>query len=218
MKKLPISLLCGLVAVLVTIILYFTVLGNAFSQLICFITLVGVIIAELAVTALAYLSNGEPRKIAATVVSAFMIPIAVFLSIVYITNFPKGYGSYIGYYLAAFVVIIAIVAVIWKFSDNKETENKAFQDAKANMLNLRKLVKCIIADPMAENYKAQLEEIEEKLHFSNDAVIMENDKEIMDMIIALHNNIGTEGYDVEAKLELLAKAIDRRNIFANKNV
>ena len=90
MKKTPISILCGVAAILVTIILYFTIIGNIFAQIMCFVTLVGVVIAEAVATALAYYSQGEPRKVAATITAAFMVPVAVYLSVVYITKFPKG--------------------------------------------------------------------------------------------------------------------------------
>lgn len=218
MKKVPISILCGIVAILITIISYFVIIGNIFAQIICFITLVGVVIAEAVVTALAYFSNGEPRKVATTIVASFMIPIAIILSVVYITSFPMGYGPYIGLYFSAFAIILAICAIIWKFSDNRKNDNDALQSAKANMLELRKLVKCIMLKPNAEKFKKELDAIDEKLHFSNDAVIMESDANIRQMLIELENNIDNEEFDVEGHIKAISNEIDRRNIFAKNTI
>lgn len=218
MKKIPISILCGIAAVLISIVSYFVIIGNIFAQIICFITLIGVIIAEMVVTALAYYSNGEPRKIAATITASFMVPISIILSVIYITNFPKGYGPYLGYYFSIFAVILVIVAIIWKFSDNKNNDNNSLQYAKANMLGLRKLVKCIMLKKNAEKYKKELESIEEKLHFSNDSVVTEADNRIRQLLIELENNIDNIEYNSEELIQAISSEIDRRNIFTNNTI
>ena len=218
MKKIPNSILWGAVAILVTTILYFVIVGNIFLRIICFMTLVGVIVAEIVVTAFAYYSNGEPRKIATTIVVSFMIPISIILSIVYILYFPKGYGSYIGYYFSIFAVLLAVSATIWKFADNRKSDNDILQQAKSNMLELRKLVKCIMLRQNAVNFKKELEEIEEKLHFSNDAVIVQADDNIRRMLIELDNNIDGENFDAEKHIKAILNEIDRRNIFAKNTI
>ena len=218
MKKIPFSILCGLAAVLVTIILYFTILGNIFVQAICLITLLGVLLAEVVVTFLAYRSKGIPGKVAATMVSAAMIPFSVAISVVYIVNFPFGYGSYLGYYFAVFAILLTISAIIWKFADGIQEKNDTFQNAKQNMLDMRKIVKSIMADPNAEKYGKELSALEEKLHFSNDAVIAAADSEISDMLTNLKNNIGKENFDAASCIADIVKKIDLRNISVNKNV
>lgn len=218
MKKIPMSVLCGIAAILVTVVMYFVIIGNIFTQIICFVTLLGVILAEAVVTAMAYCSKGEPRKVAATIASSFMIPISILLSVVYIVNFPKGYGSYLGWYFSTFAIILVICAALWKFSSNRKDDNDALQNAKANMLGLRKLVKCVLLKENAKKFKKELDEIEEKLHFSNDAVIVEADSDIRRMLIELENNIDNEDFDAAEHIKAIASAIDRRNIFAKTTV
>lgn len=218
MKKVPISILCGLVAILVTIILYFVIIGNIFAQSICFITLIGVVVAEMVATALAYFSKGEPRKVAATITASFMVPISIILSIVYIVNFPNGYGKYLGWYFALLAITLVISAIIWRFADNRKEDNEALQNAKANMLGLRKLVKCITLKQNAANFKKELDEIEEKLRFSNDAVIMKTDANIREMLIELENNIDNETFNTAEHIKALLNEIDRRNISAKNTI
>lgn len=218
MKKVPISILCGVIAILVSIISYFVILGNIFAQIICFISLVGLVFAETVVTALAYFSKGEPRKIAAAIMASFMIPISILLSIVYIVNFPKGYGSYLGCYFSAFAIVLVICAIIWKFSDNRKDDSDALQNSKTNMLGLRKLVKCVMLKQNANKFKKELNEIEEKLHFSNDAVITAMDDSIRQMLIDLDNNIDNEDFDVVEHIKVISNEIDRRNIFAKNTI
>ena len=215
MKKTPVSILCGLAAIIATVVAYFVIIGNIFAQIICFITLLGVVVAQAVTTTLAYLSKGEPRKVAATVVSAFMIPVSVALSIVYIVNFPHGYGQYLGLYFAAFAIILVICAILWKFSDNRKADNDALQSAKSNVLELRKLVKCVMLRQGAKQFKKQLDEIDEKLRFSNDTVITAADENIRRMLIELDNSIDTEDFDAAKFIETISTEIDRRNIFSN---
>lgn len=214
MKKISNSITCGLAAILATIILYFIVLGNIFAQMICFITLLGVIVAECAVVVMAYFSKGEPRKIAATAVVSLMIPIAIILSIVYIVDFPEKYGSYVGCYFLSFALIAAISSVIWNFANNRKKDNYSLQNAKDNMLYMRKLVKCIMLKSSASDYKRELNEIEEKLHYSNDAVIVEMDANIRKMLVDLENSIDDEGFDTKEAIKAIANEIERRNLFA----
>lgn len=218
MKKIPISILCGIIAILVTVISYFVIIENVFAEIICFITLIGVVLAEVAVTALAYFSKGEPRKVSATIAASFMIPIAILLSIIYIVNFPKGYLQYIGYYFSAFSILLVISAIIWRFADNRTTSNEALQNAKANMLGLRKLVKCVMLKQNAEKFANELKEIEEKLHFSNDAVITATDANIRQLLIELENNIDNEDFDAVKHIKTISNEIDHRNIFTKNTI
>ncbi|MBQ4560955.1 MAG: hypothetical protein IJA55_01330 [Clostridia bacterium] len=212
MKKIPASILFGAAAVLATVILYFVILGNVFSEIICFITLMGVVFAEIVTTALAYFSKGEPRKVASAVAVSLMVPISLILSVVYIVNFPEGYGTYAGLYFVALIILSVIAAVIWNFSNNRIEENNNFQNAKANMLNMRNMVKRIMLEPNAQGFKKELSDIEEKLHYSNDSVIKDADAMIFNMLVVLQNNINTEGFDVAAQIKAIAKEVDIRNI------
>lgn len=218
MKKTPISILTGIVVILVTIILYFIILKNIFVQTICFLTLIGVVIAEAIVTAMAYYSKGEPKKVAASIVTSFMVPISILLSAIYIVGFPKGYGSYLGWYFISFAIIFIIDAIIWKFSDNRENDNIAIQNSKNNILELRKLVKCIMLKPNAINFKKELDEIEEKLHFSNDTVITETDARIRQMLIELEYNIDNEDFDTIGYINNISSEIDRRTILTKNTI
>lgn len=218
MKKTPISILCGIATILLTVILYFIILGNIFAEIICFITLIGVILAEIVTTVLAYFAKDNPRRVAAAGLSALMIPVAIILSIVYILNFPNGYSTYLAWYFAAYIVIGIISVIIFNFDSKRDAQNQMLQDAKNNILNMRKIVKLIIAIPGTEQYKEKLNEIEEKLHFSNDSVISEYDEKISGMLTDLKQNITAPEYDTAKAITDICLAIDERNILINNNI
>ena len=216
MKKMPISLFCGGIAILVTILLYVLILGNAFLEAICLITLFGLILAEAVTALFAYLSKGNPRKVAAAVVSGAMIPVAAIMSVTYIIS---GFdiGKYVLWYLVLALIIYALAIVLTVFDSKKQAETAELQDAKASMLSLRKLVKCIMLEPAAEPYKKLLSDLEEQLHFSNDAVVVPQDATISDMLIDLQTNISVPGYDVEGAIAAISRTIKVRNIMASNN-
>ena len=215
MKKLPISLVCGFSAMLITVLLYVLLLQNVLLQGICLVTLFGVLLAELAVTLLAYLAKGQPRRVASAIVASFLVPFAVILSVVYIVNFPNGYGTYLGWYFVGLLVVGVISVILFVFNDKKTEENDALQKAK---LSLRKLVKCVMANPAAAPYQKALSAVEEKLHFTNDSVIAPQDAVIESLLMDLLNQISNPETDVDAMLTNLNQVIDTRTIMNNRNV
>ena len=86
------------------------------------------------------------------------------------------------------------------------------------MLGLRKLVKCIMADPAAQPYQAQLRALEEKLHFSNDGVIAAEDENIRMLLLQLQEHISDAEYDSEKMLQKIEKAVETRNITTSGTV
>ncbi len=187
-------------------------------QAICLITLLCVILAEGITTALCYFSKGEPRKVAGAILSALMIPFSVILSCVYIVNFPFGYMTYLGLYVVAYLIVGAIILVINVFASRKNAESESFAQAKENILQLRKLVKCIQLEENADKYKKELDSLEEKLHYSNDNVIANQDEEIRSMLYQLQSQISDNEFDSRAFIEKIAKVIDARNITTGRNV
>ncbi len=218
MKKFSAVLLCGLAAILLTVVLYFAILGNILLTAIHFIALVAILLAEAVTTAYFFFAKGSPRRIAAAVVSGIMIPFAAILSVVYIVNFPEGYGTYIGWYCAGTLVVNLLGFILVRFNSNKGDENATLQNAKSNMLNLRKLVMCILVDPAAKPYEDKLRSLEEKLHFSNDCVIAAEDENTYQLLLQLQENIADPKFDCEQALQKIEKSIDQRRIMTSRNI
>lgn len=217
MKKFPISLLCGFAIMLLTVILFFVLFGATPLTAIHFITLIAVLLAEGVTTIYAYKSNG-PRGVAAAVVSGVMIPYSVVISFVYIANFPDGYLTYIGWYCAGTVVANAISLILIRFDSGKNAENARLQATKGNMQELRKMVMCALYEPNAKPYEKQLRAIEEKLHFSNDSVIVTEDENIRQLLLQLQESIVNPDADTEQLLKDIEKTIDKRNIMASNHI
>lgn len=218
MKKLSAALICGLAVMLLTVVLYFTILGDTVLTAIHFITLLAILLAEGITTGYACSCKGSPRRVAATIVSGLMIPFSVILSVVYVANFPEGYGTYIGWYCAGTVIVNVLAFILVRFDSGKAQENIGLQNAKANMLSLRKIVMCILADPAAQAYADRLRALEEKLHFSNDSVIAPADDNIRQLLLQLQENIADPEFDSAQLFEKIEKAIDMRNIMSSRNV
>lgn len=218
MKKFSAVLLCGLVAVMLTVVLFFTILGNVLLTTIHFVTLIGIVLAECITTAYFYCAKGSPRRIAAAVISGTMIPFAAILSVVYIANYPCGYGTYIGWYCAGTLAVNLMAFILTRFDTNKSNEGASLQNAKSNMLSLRKLVMCIAADPAAKLYEDKLRIIEEKLHFSNDCVVAAEDEKIRQLLLQLQENVADPEFDCECALQKIELAIDQRKIMTSCNI
>ncbi len=215
MKKLPVALITGIAAIAVTAILFFTLLSDTKLGAIHFMSLGGIILAELVTMTYAMCSKGDPRRVAAATVSVVMIPVALVLGIVYMSEYPKEYGTFCGWYFAAAILVNAVSLVLFFMNTKQDVR---LENAKANMLNLRKLVKCVMMEPAAQPYNARLRALEEKLHFSNDTVTIPEDATIRQLLIQLQNQIGSADCDVEDLLTKLEKAVQIRSIMTSRNV
>ncbi|MBR5528925.1 MAG: hypothetical protein IKU57_00460 [Oscillospiraceae bacterium] len=216
MKKFPISVLCGLAAVALTIILFFIILSDTVLEAIHYISLVSIVVTEIITTVYAFLASGNPRKVAAAGLSVVAIPYAIVLSVIYIANYPESYGTYFGWYLAGLVVVNLICLVLVSFNASKQAEQDTLQNAKSNMLQMRKLTKCIMEEPAAQNYMEQLRAIEEELHYTNDSVILPEDERIRDMLLHLQLKIADPAFDTADYLQQIQKAARQRAIMAKR--
>ena len=129
-------------------------------------------------------------------------------------NFPEGYLAYIILYVVGLILANIVPFILTRFDSNRTEENNQLQEAKANMLHLRKIVMCIMADQAAQPYDAKLRALEEKLHFSKDNVIAAEDVQIRDLLLQLQENIANPEFDSEQLMQDITKLIDRRNIMA----
>lgn len=218
MRKWSYSIVCGVVLILVTIVLYIVILNNLFAQLMNFITLCGVVVAEVIAVGLAFLSKGEPRRLGAVVLFTLMVPYAIALSIVYIINFPTGYFSYIAWYFAGFLVAAGLSVVLFVFGARRQSEQAVLQDAKNSMLEMRKLTKMIAATEAGCGHAEALRRLEEQLHYSNDSVIAPQDAEIRECLLNLRDNIAKAEYDAEAEIAKIAEMVEIRTISARTTV
>ena len=218
MKRPSAVLICGILVMVLTAVVFFTIVGFGALSAIHFITLTAMLISEAITTGYAYLAKGSARRYAAAFVTAAMIPFSVYLSIVYITRFPLNYGTYVGLFVAGQLVVNIIGFVLVRFDSNKTEENQQFQDAKANMLNMRKLVKAIMADPAAQPIADELRALEDKLHFSNDNVIAAEDDQIRAMLAELMQNVENPEFDCKQHIAKINKVIDMRNIMTSRTV
>ena len=218
MKKFSAVLLSGFAAMLLTVVLYFTVLNSVILSVIHFIALLAILLAEAVTTAYFFFANGSPRRVAAAFISGIMIPFAAGLSVVYIVNFPEGYGTYMAWYFAGTIAVNLICFVLLRFDENKQIADSSLQRAKSNMLYLRKLIMCILADPASKPYAGELRELEEKLHFSNDTVIAAEDEKIRLLLLQLQENIAKQDFDCRQLLREIDMTIEQRKIVCSRNV
>lgn len=212
MKKIPLSLLCGICAIVATVVMYFVILNNVVLEAIHFISLLAIVFAEALTTFYAWLAKGSPRKVAAAIVSAVMIPYSLVLSFVYIVSFPNGYSTYTGLYIAGMVVVNAIALILCFFDSGKKAEDDQLQAAKENILMLRKMVKCVMADEAAKPYEAQLRSLEERLHFTNDCVIVPEDEQIRQMLAELQQNTADPDFDVAGQIARIDALVKKRTV------
>jgi len=220
MKKIPGSLIAGLALIAVTLLLFFTFTAIADTTLeaIHILGLCFILLSEGITTAYACFSKESPRRKAAVLVSAVMIPGSCFMTFIYSTLFPDSITTFVLLHCVGLIITNLFAYYLMSFDIARGHEDKQLQDAKGNMLMLRKMVKCVMADPAAAPYEARLMALEEELHFSNDSVITASDATIRQMLLQLQQNIADPTYDVDAQITQIEKAVQTRKILASTNL
>ena len=198
MKKIPGALILGLAMIAVTLLLFFAILSETTIETMHILGLSAILLAEIVTTTYACFTKGSPRRVAAVVFSGVAIPVAIVMSLIFNIAFPESYLVFCLLYSVVLILVNVVAYSLLSFDATASKENQQLQDAKGNMLMLRKMVKCVMADPAAAPYEARLNALEEDLHFSGDNVIASNDASIRQMLLHLQENISNPGFDVEA--------------------
>ena len=210
MRKFPVSLLYSLVAVAVTLIAFFLVLVDVDKVAMHYLTLGGVVLAELITAAYAVMSQGKPRAVAATTVSVIMIPLALVLGVIYVANFEDEIGTFLGWY-AVLTLLVNVTALALLLVDSAKSQEAAqTQIARDNREVLRKLLQCVLLEPGAKFYQARLRAMDDQLHFTLGNRYTAEDETIRQMLIQLQTGINGPAQQVEAQLAALEKVIQRR--------
>ena len=212
MKKCSVALLYSLVAVAVTVILFFLILVDVDKVAMHYLALSGVVLAELITAAYAVMSQGKPRAVAATTVSAVMIPLAVVLGLIYVANFEDEIGTFLGWYVALTLLVNVTALALLMIDSAKARENAPAQAARGNAEVLRKLIQCVLLEPGSKFYQARLRAMDDQLHFTLGNRYTAEDEAIRQMLIQLQTGINGPADQVEAQLAALEKAIQRRAI------
>lgn len=218
MKKIPAALIVGLAVIAVTLLLFFAILSESSIETMHILGICAIVLAEAVSTAYACFAKGNPRRVAAVVISAITIPVAVYMTVLFCANFYDKYLVFVLLFCVALIAANAVAYLLLNFDSAAKKENQELQDAKGNMMMLRKLVKCVMADPAAAPYEARLMALEDDLRFSGDNVIASNDGSIRQMLLQLQEGIADPAFETEAHLEKLEKAVQMRKILASKTI
>lgn len=220
MKKFPNALIGGIALIAVTLLLFFTLVTVTDTTLeaIHIVGLSFILVSEGITTAYACFAMGSPRRKAAVLLSAVMIPGSVFMTFVYSVLFPDSITAFVLLHCVGFILTNLAAFYLMSFDAVSSKDNQQLQDAKGNMLMLRKMVKVVMAEPAAAPYEARLMALEEELHFSNDSVISPNDGNIRQMLLQLQQGVADPTYDVEGQLAQIEKAVQTRKILTAKNL
>lgn len=217
MKKFPITLLYSVVAVAVTVILFFLILVDVDKEEMHYMALGGVVLAELITAAYAIFTKGSPRRLAAVTVSVIMIPLALILGIIYVAEFPDAFGTFIGWYSVLTLLINVTALALMLMDGGSRSQNKQQQAARDNVTHLRKLLKCVMLEPAAGPYRMRLRKLDDDLHYTNNSVYVAEDENIRAMLLQLQTGINGPADQVEAQLASLERAVQRRTIMTSRN-
>lgn len=220
MKKPLGALIAGLALIAVTLLLFFTIatIADTTLETIHILGLSFILLSEVITMLYGAFAKDSPRRKAAVLVSSAMIPGSVFMTFIYSVLFPDSITVFVLLHCIGFIVCNLFAYYLMSFDVARGKEDKQVQDAKGNMLMLRKMVKVVMADPAAAPYEARLMALEEELHFSNDSVITASDNTIRQMLLMLQQNIADPTYDVEGQITRIEKAVQTRKILASTNL
>lgn len=211
MKKMNIgSWIVGLIITAATAAVYLMSVHEMLDVAMCWICFGVILVLELVTTALFASAGDDPRMVARGTAFLLETVAVILISVVYILFFPDSYYGY-GIFVVSLTALSAVAAVILTRSYASTTRAQAqVQNAKGNMRRCRSVVNLMLTTPGAEQYRGQLQALDEQMRFSNDSVITEVDDAIFAQLCALADGIRDGQEDVASLIRQIQGLLERR--------
>lgn len=223
MKKLHsrVLLLCGLISILATIILYLIVFDNIFIFPIRWVSLLCLLIVEGLVTVKAYKVRIGVWNESIITIAVLHLIVALVSSWLFINIFPLLVRQYILLNLFLIAITAIIDLIVFRISEKSSINNAKYSEASNRidecLLKSRQLL-LEVRDP---DLQMEIGEIIESLTYSNRSGTSGNESSILEKIDMLHDMIHSDNYDdarrtmaeVKHELKLRVEQLKKRGKF-----
>lgn len=219
MKNRNITVVCGLIAAIVTAAVYILFCDSIFKVPICWIALIFTILSEAVTTAAFAAAAGNPHRVSGAIVSLIQTVLTLLISVVFINSLVLKFmlKTFIAIYVVTFAIAVIAVIVAYNTSDNKEEERAKLNVSKRSLLRSRAVVQSIMNSESGKKYYEQLKKLDEDIRFMDDGVQSPMDEKLLLQLQELSDGCKSDDFDFEAALSAVKDTINQRNFIVKNN-
>lgn len=208
-------LLCGLIAVIVTILFYILTFNHVFTLAIRWLSLLFLLIVEIMGTIKALKFRNSVLGATTVVVSLIHLGTVLGISIIFINFFPVFLVNYILLNLLLIAIVAVIDILIMHFDCKVAENNKRYEEASFVMDECLRQAESIILEEGTTECKQEINQIVELLKYTNRTELCGTETEILAKIKELHVLINTE-IDLDDKVNEILSLLKLRSLQIKK--
>ncbi len=210
-------LLCGLIAMIVTILFYMLAFDNIFTLPMRWLSLLFLLIVEVIGIVKALKFNRSVLGVTTIVISLIHLSAVFVISIIFVNLLPFLIKQYVLLNLLLIAVIAIVDILILYFNNRAKESNQKYSNASAVIDECLITAEKILIEIETLEYKDDIHKVVEMLRYSNRNELCGTEGDILTRLEELHNLIRTDGSsDIKDRIKELQNMIKLRSIHTKK--
>lgn len=205
-------LICGLLAIMATVVFYLLTFDTIFNIPMRWVSLLFLIIAECIGTLKAMSLKQDIISQASVYTSVLHIIAVLILSIVFVNFLPFAFKPYLLLNILMLCALAAIDLFISHFGKNASADDKKLAQSQNVLLTCHAKVQSLVTVYGQSEYKNDLVAIADLIKYSDNSDLTGDEMVIMNKLDALEAQLKEEGADIQSLITEIKNAIDLRSI------
>ncbi len=207
-----IALICGGTSIAATIIFYLMTFDNIFTIPMRWISLIFLIFTEGIGTIKALNIKKTIFGVSNIITSIFHLGIVLLMSIIFVNIFPLLIKTYILLNMLALCVLLVVDVVIIYFGGYVASKNKILAENQSVIESLYTKAKELYIEYKETEYKKDLDEIFEMLHYTDNSTLSNDEVTILNKLEELQELLSKDDDQVPQKITEIKNAVKLRSM------
>ena len=205
------ALICGLIAIAITVISYLLIFDDILAVAIRWVSLMLLIVAEIIAISKATLTRTIISK-SSIFTSGAHIAAVIITTIIFVAFFPLSIKSYLLINALALCLLISADLLIFHFSKSTSASNKKLAQSQGVMDACYVKAQGLTVIYAQSEHKNALIEIAELIKYSDNSELTNDEADIMNKLEALENQLKEDGEGIPALITEIKNTINMRTI------
>ncbi len=211
-KSKAVTLICGAISIIATIIFYLLTFDNIFTVPLRWISLIFLILTEVIGTVKAMCIKKSIFGVASISVSLFHLGVVLIISIIFVNTYPTLIKKYVLLNLLALIVMLAADVLIIYFGESIRNKNNTLSENQAVIDSLYTSAKALEIEYRESTYSKNLNELSELLKYSDNSTLSNDEVAISEMLDELRKLLSDNAEGIPQKISDIKNTIKLRSL------
>lgn len=211
-KSKAVTLICGAISIIATIIFYLLTFDNIFTVPLRWISLIFIVLTEVIGTVKALCIKKSIFGVASISVSLFHLGAVLIISIIFVNTYPTLIKKYVLLNLLALIVMLAADVLIIYFGESIRNKNNTLSENQAVIDSLYTSAKALEIEYRESTYSKNLNELSELLKYSDNSTLSNDEVAISEMLDELRKLLSDNAEGIPQKISDIKNTIKLRSL------